>query len=26
VTVVGLAIGRNPHTDEEERLLQDSHA
>jgi MFS family permease len=26
VTVVGLALGRDPHTDEEERLLQDSHA
>jgi MFS family permease len=26
VTIVGLAIGRNPHTDEEERLLQDSRA
>ena len=26
VTVIGLAIGRNPHTDEEERLLQEAHA
>lgn len=26
VTIVGLAIGRNPHTDEEERLLQDARA
>lgn len=26
VTIVGLALGRDPHTDEEERLLQDSHA
>jgi len=26
VTVVGLALGRNPHTDEEERLLQESHS
>ncbi|KRE63867.1 MFS transporter [Arthrobacter sp. Soil736] len=26
VTVVGLALGRDPHTDEEERLLQDAHA
>ncbi|WP_427005387.1 MFS transporter [Pseudarthrobacter sp. H2] len=26
VTIVGLAIGRDPHTDEEERLLQDARA
>lgn len=26
VTVIGLVIGRNPHTDEEERLLQEAHA
>ncbi len=26
VTVIGLAIGRNPQTEEEERLLQDAHA
>ena len=26
VTVIGLAIGRNPHTDEEERLLQEARA
>ena len=26
VTVVGLALGRNPHTDEEERLLQQAQA
>jgi MFS family permease len=26
VTVVGLALGRNPQTEEEERLLQDAHA
>jgi MFS family permease len=26
VTVIGLAIGRNPQTKEEERLLQDAHA
>ncbi|WP_427135134.1 MFS transporter [Pseudarthrobacter sp. S9] len=26
VTVIGLALGRDPHTDEEERLLQESHA
>ena len=26
VTVIGLVIGRNPHTDEEERLLQEARA
>jgi cyanate permease len=26
VTVIGLAIGRNPQTQEEERLLQEAHA
>ncbi|XAS67549.1 MFS transporter [Micrococcaceae bacterium Sec5.7] len=26
VTVIGLALGRNPHTDEEERLLQETRA
>ena len=26
VTVVGLALGRNPQTKEEERLLQEAHA
>ena len=26
VTVIGLALGRNPQTEEEERLLQDAHA